>query len=158
MRAVFDQSWRMLSGEEQAVFIRLAVFRGGFRRIAAEQVAGATLSILSALVNKSLLQWEANGRYQVHELLRQYAEEQLAQSPEARAHTLEQHGAYFARLLAALTPALKGHGQLAATGDSACRLAVGSGAGAGRSNPTNGARVACVFSVSQPISRRGKYL
>ncbi len=40
MRAVFEQSWRLLSAHEQAVFKRLAVFRGSFSREAAERVAG----------------------------------------------------------------------------------------------------------------------
>src|SRR5512134_3687738 len=48
MRAVFDHSWRLLTEEEQAVLLRLSVFQGGFRREAAEQVAGATLAVLSA--------------------------------------------------------------------------------------------------------------
>src|SRR5690606_17586228 len=43
MRAVFDQSWTLLSEAEQAAFCRLSVFRGGFERAAAEVVAGATL-------------------------------------------------------------------------------------------------------------------
>jgi predicted ATPase len=65
---------------EQAVFPQLAIFRGGFRREAAEAVTGATLPLLTSLVDKSLLRWQANGRYQIHELLRQYAEKRLAQS------------------------------------------------------------------------------
>ena len=43
MRAVFDHSWKLLSEEEQGVLLRLSVFQGGFRREAAEQVAGAKL-------------------------------------------------------------------------------------------------------------------
>jgi DNA-binding SARP family transcriptional activator/predicted ATPase len=79
MRAVFDRSWRALSPEEQAVMARLSIFRGGFTREAAEQVAGANLRVLLALVNKSLLQRHPNGRFDVHELLRQYAAEQRRQ-------------------------------------------------------------------------------
>ncbi|HRW10126.1 MAG TPA: hypothetical protein P5121_33715 [Caldilineaceae bacterium] len=30
MQAVFDHSWRLLSAEEQQVFARCSVFRGGF--------------------------------------------------------------------------------------------------------------------------------
>jgi predicted ATPase len=41
MQAVFAQSWRRLNGEEGSVFRKLSVFRGGFRREAAEQIAGA---------------------------------------------------------------------------------------------------------------------
>ena len=55
MRAVFDHSWQMLSAEEQRVLRALSVFRGGFLREAAEQVTGASLSLLSALVTRSLV-------------------------------------------------------------------------------------------------------
>ena len=41
--------------EEQRVFACCSVFRGGFTREAAAEVAGASLSLLAALVDKSLL-------------------------------------------------------------------------------------------------------
>ncbi|MFQ6049389.1 MAG: BTAD domain-containing putative transcriptional regulator, partial [Phycisphaerae bacterium] len=47
LRAVFEESWQHLTPAEQAVFRRLSVFRGGFSREAAEQVARARLRILS---------------------------------------------------------------------------------------------------------------
>src|SRR5260221_4176792 len=40
LRAVFDQSWALLSEPERSVLIRLSNFRGGFDVEAAEQVAG----------------------------------------------------------------------------------------------------------------------
>lgn len=55
MRAVFEQSWRLLSGAEQTVLQRLSAFRGSFRPEAANQVAGASLAVLAALVDKSLV-------------------------------------------------------------------------------------------------------
>ncbi len=79
MRAVFDYSWSLLSPPERDAFGKLAVFRNGFERAAAEQVAEASLPILSALVDKSLLTRDEAGRYQVHDLLRQYAKEKLEQ-------------------------------------------------------------------------------
>ncbi|UCC75796.1 MAG: GNAT family N-acetyltransferase, partial [Anaerolineales bacterium] len=79
MRAVFDHSWRLLSEREREVFQRLSVFRGGFTRQAARQVAGASLRQLRALVEKSLLQRDPQGRYGVHDLLRQYAAQRLAE-------------------------------------------------------------------------------
>ncbi len=100
VRAVFNQSWALLDPAQQAVFKRLAVFRGSFRRAAAEHIAGASLVSLSALVDKSLLRWEPDGRYQVHELLRQYAAEQLVQSPEDVARIYDLHSGYYTRFLA----------------------------------------------------------
>ena len=80
IRAVFDHSWNLLSNEEQKVMRRLSVFRGGFTRDAAEQVAGGTLHILSSLVDKSLIRRNEARRYDLHELVRQYARDQLTTS------------------------------------------------------------------------------
>jgi DNA-binding SARP family transcriptional activator len=77
MHAVFDRSWQHLQPDEQMVLAKLSVFRGGFSRDAAERIAGANLRILLSLVNKSFLQRQGDsGRYQMHELLRQYSAEQ----------------------------------------------------------------------------------
>lgn len=95
LRAVFDHSWRLLSAEEQGVLRRLALFRGGFRREAAEAVAGARLTTLAALVTKSFIRRNGASRYELHELIRQFAAEQLAhQAEEARA-TQARHGQYY---------------------------------------------------------------
>jgi predicted ATPase/DNA-binding CsgD family transcriptional regulator len=77
IRAVFDYSWNLLTPEEQRVFLRLSVFSGRFGFSAAEQVAGASIHILSELVGKSLLQQHANGLYQIHTLLYEYAGRKL---------------------------------------------------------------------------------
>ena len=68
--AVFDHSWRLLSQEEQGVLMRLCLFHGSFTREAAYAVAGASLSILTTLIDKSLLHHNQTGRYQFHELFR----------------------------------------------------------------------------------------
>ncbi|MFV1859540.1 MAG: tetratricopeptide repeat protein [Anaerolineales bacterium] len=92
LRATFAYSWRMLSEDEQAVFTRLSVFQGGFGRQAAQAVAIAPLRTLSALVDKSLLRVSGDDRYQMHELLRQFAAEKLAESPNVRIETEAAHG------------------------------------------------------------------
>ena len=72
IQAVFEYSWRLLAEKEQRLFSRLGVFRGGFGRAAAKDVAGASVRDLSNLVSKSLLTADPeSGRYTVHELLRQ---------------------------------------------------------------------------------------
>lgn len=92
MRAVFDWSWQRLSAAERQVFARLAVFRGGFTRQAAQAVAGATLPVLSRLLHKALVQPDAlSGRYTLHELLRQFADEHMQRSPDDAAATRERH-------------------------------------------------------------------
>ena len=100
IRAVFERSWQLLSPEERGVFARLAVFRGSFRPAEAQQVAGASLSTLSALVDKSLLRRLPSGRYRLHELLRQYAAERLGQEAGAEAQARERHCRAYAALAA----------------------------------------------------------
>jgi predicted ATPase/DNA-binding CsgD family transcriptional regulator len=99
VRAVFDQSWQLLTEKERAAFKRLSVFRGSFDHEAAAWVAGASLSTLSALIDKSLLRPGIDGRYQIHELLRQYSALKLAQSPKAVARVYDLHAAYYAEFL-----------------------------------------------------------
>ena len=77
LRAAFEYSWDLLSADEQKAFKKLAVFQGGFRREAAEKVAGAPLSLLFTLVDKSLLRRGTSGRFEMHSLLRQYITEKL---------------------------------------------------------------------------------
>jgi predicted ATPase/DNA-binding CsgD family transcriptional regulator len=106
MRAAFEPTWNRLTVEERALFTRLSVFRGNFTRQAAEQVAGATLLMLSVLVDKSLLHADAEGHYYMHELLRQYGETQLHQDAEATARAHEKHCAYYVRFLHDRTDAI----------------------------------------------------
>ena len=107
MRAVLTQSWQRLTEAERAVFMRLAVFRGGFTRPAAQSVAGASLRMISTLVNKSLLQCEPNGRYTIHELLRQFGEAELdAANQTADVHIA--HCTYYADFLDQREADLKG--------------------------------------------------
>ena len=78
IRMVFEHSWGLMTPKERHLFARLAVFEGGFSRDAAKQVAGTSLSMLSEFISKSLVRKNASERYQVHEVLRQYAAERLA--------------------------------------------------------------------------------
>ena len=97
MWAVFEHSWELLSGEEQSVFRKLSMFRGGFTREGAERVAGATLTVLAALVDKSLLQVDARGRYDLHEILRQFAADKLFDANEVN-DTTQHHCNYYLQL------------------------------------------------------------
>jgi predicted ATPase/DNA-binding SARP family transcriptional activator/tetratricopeptide (TPR) repeat protein len=98
MRAVFDHSWRLLDAHQQQVLAALSSFRGGCTREAAQRIAGASSRDLMALVDRSLLAHTPAGRYEMHELLRQYAEERLATS-SAYAAVQDRHAAYYARAL-----------------------------------------------------------
>jgi predicted ATPase/DNA-binding XRE family transcriptional regulator len=99
IRATFDHSWKLLSTEEQTVLQRLSIFKGGFTREAAEYVAGATLSLLSALVSKSLLHRTEQGHYDLHELVRQYSLEHLKKNEAESVETQDRHSEYYSALL-----------------------------------------------------------
>lgn len=117
IRAVFDTSFRLLTEAERVTLARLAVFRDGFSLEAAEAVAGtegqrgAFLQILLGLAHKSWLSRVERNRYQMHDLLRRYAEEQLGESRDA---AREAHARYFAGFLESLWPQLISDRQIAA--------------------------------------------
>jgi tetratricopeptide (TPR) repeat protein len=86
----------------------MSVFRGGFSYQAAQAVTGTSLHELRALVNKSRLRRLETGRYELHELLRQYGAEKLAQTPTAEATTHDRHSAYYCSFVQAREADLKG--------------------------------------------------
>jgi predicted ATPase/DNA-binding SARP family transcriptional activator len=104
MRAVFAWSWQLLSAEQRRILRQSAVFRGGFAYAAAQAVLGTKPSLLTGLTDTSLLQWQetaaGEGRYTMHELLRQFAAEELDLAGE-RALVEERHGRYYLAYLAA---------------------------------------------------------
>jgi predicted ATPase/class 3 adenylate cyclase len=114
LRAAFDQSWRLLSGDERRVFSRLAVFRGTFAWQAAAAVAGAGLAELHALVSKSLVRRAGLGRFELHELLRQYAAERLAAEQVELADARESHARFYVGMIAARGAALLGEDMMEA--------------------------------------------
>ena len=72
---------------------RLSVMRGGFDLDAAAAVAGAGLPQLAGLVDHSLVELGEDGRYNMHELLRQYAAQRLAADPAEQAEVRRRHAA-----------------------------------------------------------------
>ncbi len=119
LRAIFNQSWRLLSEAERQTVQRLALFRGGFTREAAAAVADARLPALQSLVNKSLIKRTDSGtgnasRYEMPEVLRQYAAEHLVANNDY-ASMARDHAAYFDRFLRSLATELRSgdqHGAL----------------------------------------------
>jgi len=98
IRAVFTSSWRMLDEETQGAMARLSVFRGHFSRQAAQAVGRCSPRVLLALVNKSWLQRGDTG-FQIHELVRQFAAEQLRELPGGAEEARDAHAAYYAAFL-----------------------------------------------------------
>ncbi len=108
LRAAFGHSWNLLTREERQILARLAVFRGGFQRAAAEEVAEATTEMLSGLQDKSLLKRVTQDRYVMHEFLRQCALEKLAEEETGGETTRARHAEYFSMLLAEAEAQIKG--------------------------------------------------
>ncbi len=115
LRAVFESAWQRLLPGEQMCLAQLSVFRGGFAYDAAAAVARANRHQLLSLVNKSLVRRGETGRFEIHELLRQYAGEKLRELADNQSRATEQrHGAFYADLLVAQLPRLKSADQVAA--------------------------------------------
>jgi predicted ATPase/class 3 adenylate cyclase len=108
LRATIDWSFQLLTGPEQVLLGRLAVFAGGCTLQAAEAVCGgegidpdAVFELLAALVAQSLVVAEDQGpgtRYRLLETIRQYGEERLEEAAEAD-RWRARHAGYYAELL-----------------------------------------------------------
>ena len=99
MRSVFNHSWRLLSDREQKILSALSVFKGGFSRKAAGEVVDASLSDLMGLIDKSMLQRSAKGRFEVHELMRQFAGEKLENDPKRNIYIRSKHSETYLQAL-----------------------------------------------------------
>jgi predicted ATPase len=77
LRAAIDWSYELLEPEERQLFERLAVFAGGARLDAIEEVCAAGLDLVESLVVKSLLSRrddpDGEPRFEMLETLREYA-------------------------------------------------------------------------------------
>jgi predicted ATPase len=111
LRAIYEQTWSQLPKSEQITLSKMSVFRGGCYKEAAEQVADASLPLLSSLVEKALLRRGRAGRYEMHELIRQFAVEKLQDQPDIYEETLDRHADYFADFLHQWRVYLSGRGR-----------------------------------------------
>ncbi|HEX2623359.1 MAG TPA: hypothetical protein VHL11_24530, partial [Phototrophicaceae bacterium] len=109
LRAVFEHSWSTLSDEEQACLRRLSVFHNAFDLEAAQRVSWANLHLLLALTDKSLIRRTPDGCYEIHELLRQFAESKL--SRDEYVEIRHEHARYYSDFLASALPDLLNENQ-----------------------------------------------
>lgn len=102
LRTVLDRSWQLLAPREREAMAALSVFQGGFTRGAAQAVAGVPLPLLSALVDKSFLAVDEQGRFGIHPLVAEHAAERLARAGRRTATLRGRHAEHFSRYLADL--------------------------------------------------------
>ena len=104
LRQAVDWSYGLLSPPEQALFVRLAAFSGGFDLAAVKDVAEGepvardeVMALLQRLVAKSLVTAESSGaqhtRYEMLETIREYALDKLEESEKAELR--RRHARYF---------------------------------------------------------------
>jgi len=107
LRGVFDTSWKLLDAQEQQAFKRLCVFQGSFSRQAAQVVSGAPLRTLLSLANKSWLEQGDDGRYHLHEVLRQYGMEHLEADQNEWQEARDRHAEFFSTFMQVQGQALR---------------------------------------------------
>ncbi len=93
LRATFDWSYDLLADAERTLLSRLSVFSGSFSLQAAEEICAGgpvhatdMIDTLGRLIDRSLLASDPSpleARYRMLETIREYAQEQLAESGEA---------------------------------------------------------------------------
>jgi diguanylate cyclase (GGDEF)-like protein len=97
--AMVNSFWFLLSNHERRVLRQIAVFRGGFDGSAARQIMDASPFFLEGLVAKGYIRWTRHKRYEIHELLRQYAGTKLREVSEDEQQAYNRHSAYYLALV-----------------------------------------------------------
>lgn len=95
LQAVFTTSWQLLTPDEQQLLAQLAVFRGGFQLDGVKAVTGTRPTTLFALLNKSLVQHHTADYYNLHELLRVFAQNQLDHLPIDQDALRDRHAKHY---------------------------------------------------------------
>lgn len=105
--AILEQSWSLLVPRERQALARLAVFRGSFDREAARVVADASLAVVGALVDKSLLRSDSDARLSLHALVQRFAQQRLLAGDGACTpqQMRQRHAEHYSQVLAGLATA-----------------------------------------------------
>jgi predicted ATPase/DNA-binding SARP family transcriptional activator len=102
LSVAFDYSWDMLPRDDARKLARLAVFHDNFDSAAAQAIAGASRADLARLADKSLLEWAGDERWGIHQMLRQYLLDRLAE-PDRRPTQLA-HCQFYSQLVTQYEP------------------------------------------------------
>ena len=95
LRAVFENSWNLLSQDERQILARLSVFQAAFTSHAALEICMASLMSLAAYVDKSLLQRLRDDRYEMLNTFQQYAIEKLEALDDELSETKTKYCTYY---------------------------------------------------------------
>ncbi|HHO56259.1 MAG TPA: tetratricopeptide repeat protein [Trueperaceae bacterium] len=104
MRAIWEQTWQRLSQKKRETLAKFTVFQGGGTLEAIEKVTNTHFSVLLSLVNESLLKRIPPDRFDMHELLKQFASSKLTYSLEEARNS---HANTHVQIAAQLAPANK---------------------------------------------------
>jgi len=105
LRATIAWSYDLLTPEEQKLASWFAVFAGGAKLDAVEDVCGADFDTVASLVDKSLLRRDGD-RYRMLETIREYGTDQL--NDATREELIERHSAFYARFAGEAEAGLQG--------------------------------------------------
>jgi predicted ATPase/DNA-binding SARP family transcriptional activator/Tfp pilus assembly protein PilF len=111
MQILFEHSWELLTEKEREVVAGASVFRGSFQQDALDHLTDASLPLLTALVDKSMLRVQPSGRYSMHELLRQFAEDKMQATPDEADRLQLEHCEYYLAILRESEADLQGASQ-----------------------------------------------
>ncbi len=101
LRATIEYSWALLAESEPIIHVarRLAVFHGSFDLNAAMKITNATPHQLVSLVDRSFLQRNEHGFFELHPLIRQFLIEKLAEHPAEEKETCARHADWYTELI-----------------------------------------------------------
>ncbi|MEJ2598532.1 MAG: tetratricopeptide repeat protein [Anaerolineales bacterium] len=112
LRAIFEQSWFLLTPQEKPALARLAIFPSHFNREAASAVGQANLLTLSNLLDKSMLQAAQDGRYAIHEVIRRFSLEKLESDDSEWEMAHQKYVDYYAGVMLEASKNLYGRQQI----------------------------------------------
>ncbi len=100
LRAVFDNSWKLLSDEERSLLRKLSIFQTAFTSNAAKEICAATALLLSVCTDKSLLNKRPDGRFEMLATFNQYASGKLKEVEDEFSTTRDKFCEYYAEFSA----------------------------------------------------------
>lgn len=111
LRAVFEQSWALLSPEERTGFRRLCLSVGSFDRDAASEIGRIRPRVFASLIEQSFLRRTRDRRVEILETLRQFGREKLAENVREEAETRDRAARHYLGRLIESRASLEGASQ-----------------------------------------------